>query len=97
MDENNQNVLVELIQVISRRKSELPEDSYTASLFKGGLEKICSKVDEESKEVIKAAKHETKQRLIEESVDLIYHLLVLLAGKDVEWKDVLEEIRKRQK
>jgi len=89
--------IIDLIHVISNRKKNLPKGSYTAALFKAGLNKICKKVDEESKEVVGAAKHETKKRLIEESVDLIYHLLVLLAAKDIKWAEIQKEIKNRRK
>lgn len=90
-------ILAELFDVILARKKGLPADSYTASLFKEGLGKICAKVDEESKEVIFAAKKESKKRVVEESVDLIYHLMVLLAERKVGLTDVLKEIKKRRK
>jgi phosphoribosyl-ATP pyrophosphohydrolase len=58
---------------------------------------MCSKVGEESQEVIEAAQHGTQQSLVGESVDLIYHLLVVLAEKNIEWEDVLKEIQERRK
>lgn len=87
----------ELYEVILSRKKSLPKGSYTASLFQKGLNKICAKVKEESGEVIRAAKKESKKRLIEESVDLIYHLLVLLASKKIAFSKFLLEMRKRRK
>ena len=93
---SDENVLNELVSVILDRKKNLPEGAYTTSLFDEGVDKMCEKIDEEAAEVIKAAKYETKQRLVEESVDLIYHLLVLLAEKDVEWEEVLGEMKKRR-
>ena len=89
--------LQKLFATIASRKKNLPAGSYTASLFKAGLDKIALKVAEESLEVVHAAQKETEQRLTEESVDLIYHLFVLLAEKGVDIKDIEKEIRKRRK
>lgn len=87
--------LGELERCLCARKKDLPRDSYTASLFKGGDEAILAKVEEESLEVIKAARRETDQRLIEESADLIYHLMVLLTQKGLSINDVSRELEKR--
>ncbi|MBU4481347.1 bifunctional phosphoribosyl-AMP cyclohydrolase/phosphoribosyl-ATP diphosphatase HisIE, partial [Patescibacteria group bacterium] len=70
-----------LYDLLIERKKVLPKNSYAAFLFKRGLTKILEKVEEESGEVIQAAKKETRARLIEESADLFYHLLVLLVEK----------------
>ena len=79
------------------RKKTMPENSYTSSLFTAGLDKIIAKIEEESEEVVRAAKSEGKQRLTEESCDLLYHLFVLLNNEDVTIADVQEELRKRHK
>ena len=73
----------------------MPEGSYTAKLFSSGLDKISLKVSEEAMEVIHAAQKQTKERLIEETVDLLYHLFVLLAEKNVSLKEIDEEMKKR--
>ena len=73
----------------------MPEGSYTAKLFSSGLDKISLKVSEEAMEVIHAAQKQTKERLVEETVDLLYHLFVLLAEKNVTLQDVSGEMRKR--
>ena len=91
------NELQKLFAVIAKRKSEMPEGSYTAKLFSSGLDKISLKVSEEAMEVIHAAQKQTKERLVEETVDLLYHLFVLLAEKNVTLQDVSEEIQKRSK
>ena len=91
------NIFEELYSVIESRRKTLPEKSYTAYLFREGTKKICEKVEEESKEVIKAAKSETKRRLTEESVDLIYHLFVLTAKKNISVSDLEKEIANRRK
>lgn len=89
-------VLVDLFTRIEDRKKKMPPDSYTASLFTEGETKICEKIEEESLEVIQAVKQETKQRLIEESCDLLYHLFVLLCAKGVRFQDIAKELVKRK-
>ncbi len=89
--------LGELSRLIEERKALMPTDSYTIEFFTKGLEKIIAKVEEESAEVVQAARIETKQRLAEESGDLIYHLLVLLAEKDVAFDKVLDALKQRNK
>ncbi|MBI2638383.1 bifunctional phosphoribosyl-AMP cyclohydrolase/phosphoribosyl-ATP diphosphatase HisIE [Candidatus Peregrinibacteria bacterium] len=87
----------ELYGVILSRKKFLPKGSYTVTLFQKGINKICAKVKEESGEVIQAAKKESKKRLIEESVDLLYHLFVLLAQKNIGFGKLYREIKRRRK
>ncbi|MBT4917083.1 bifunctional phosphoribosyl-AMP cyclohydrolase/phosphoribosyl-ATP diphosphatase HisIE [Candidatus Peregrinibacteria bacterium] len=86
-----------LFSLIAERKSKMPEGSYTTSLFDAGLDRILEKIDEESAEVVVAAKSEGRQRLIEESCDLIYHMYVLLAEEGICLDDLEEELRKRNK
>jgi len=93
--ENNLFFLNELAELIKDRKKNRPKNSYTTSLFDKGLDEIVKKVGEESIEVIIAAKSETKQRLIEESGDLLYHLMALWAEKEVKTSDVIKELVKR--
>jgi len=92
-----QEIFSELYTVLQDRKQTMPAGSYTTALLKEGLRKICAKVDEESGEVIHAAKHESKKRMIEESVDLLYHLFVLLVHKEVRFSELLGEVRRRRK
>lgn len=80
--------------IVDRRK-KLPKGSYTTSLFKAGTDRIALKVTEESLEVIQAATKETRTRLVEESVDLLYHLFVLLVSKGVNLASIEREISKR--
>jgi phosphoribosyl-ATP pyrophosphohydrolase/phosphoribosyl-AMP cyclohydrolase len=87
--------LKELFDLIKERKERMPEGSYTTSLFQEGIYKICTKVSEESGEVIKAATKETKERLAEESADLLYHLMVLLVEKNVDLEEVVGVLEKR--
>ena len=89
--------LLKLFETIKDRKNKLPKGSYTTSLFKAGLDKMSLKVAEEALEVVHAAQKQTKKRLVEESIDLIYHLFVLLSGKDIDLQDIEGEIKKRRK
>lgn len=96
-EKEQMEIFKELYGVILSRKKLRPKDSYTASLFAKGLNKICAKVKEESGEVIRAAKKESRKRLTEESVDLLYHLFVLLAQKKISFSRVCREIKRRRK
>lgn len=84
-----------LFQLIQDRKTHPPAGSYTASLFASGEDRILQKVGEEAIEVIIAAKGTDKNRLIEETADLFYHTLVMLAEKGVTLGEVEAELRKR--
>ncbi|RCW50784.1 MULTISPECIES: bifunctional phosphoribosyl-AMP cyclohydrolase/phosphoribosyl-ATP diphosphatase HisIE [unclassified Halanaerobium] len=86
-----------LYQLILDRKEEMPEGSYTSYLFEEGLDKILKKVGEEAAEVIIAAKNEPDEELIYESADLIYHMLVLLAVKQISIDMIRKELKKRHK
>ncbi len=87
--------LNKLFQIIENRKKEMPSESYTASLISGGLEAILAKVEEESLEVLQAARKEGRQRVIEESSDLIYHLFVLMSSQNISLREIEEELGKR--
>lgn len=89
--------LMQLFKLIKERKEKMPENSYTSSLFNDGLDKIIAKIEEEAEEVVRAAKSEGKQRLIEESCDLLYHLFVLLNNEDVTIADIQKELKNRHK
>ncbi len=86
----------ELYAVIAARKTNPPPDSYTANLFSQGLTEIVKKVGEEAIEVIVAATGESEARVIYESADLVYHLLVLLAARGIEWRAVEAELARRK-
>jgi phosphoribosyl-ATP pyrophosphohydrolase/phosphoribosyl-AMP cyclohydrolase len=90
-------IVAELFNVIKERKEKMTDGSCTVNLFKEGIDKINAKIMEEAEEVCRAGKQETKQRLIEESVDVLYHLMVLLVNNEVELEDILGEVRKRRK
>lgn len=85
----------QLYETIVQRKSHAEEGSYTAYLFEKGIEKICKKVGEETTETIIAAMKNDKQEMIGEISDVLYHLFVLMADRDVTLQDVEEELKKR--
>lgn len=85
-----------LERLIARRKEEMPEGSYTSTLFAKGLPEIAKKVGEEAIEVVLSSGQE-KQRTVEESADLLYHLLVFLTQREVTLQEVVEELRNRSR
>ena len=85
-----------LERLIAKRRKEMPEGSYTTRLFAKGLPEIAKKVGEEAVEVVLSASQE-KLRSIEESADLLYHLLVFLNQREVTLGDVMEELRSRSR
>lgn len=85
----------ELYAIICDRRDHPTPNSYTASLFSAGEDKIIKKVGEEAMEVILAAKGQTRQRLVEEIADLTYHTLVLLAEKGLTPEDIQTELEQR--
>ncbi|HSW97518.1 MAG TPA: phosphoribosyl-ATP diphosphatase [Candidatus Saccharimonadales bacterium] len=87
----------ELFEIIKERKKNLPKDSYIASLFKNGEDRIIQKVGEESIEVVIAAKNNNKKLLKGEIADLLFHLLVLLAAKNIKPEDIFMELENRRK
>lgn len=84
-----------LMELISGRKKEKVEGSYTTYLFEKGLDKILKKVGEESTEVIIAAKADDKKETIYEIADLTYHLLVLMIQMGISLEDVHRELASR--
>ncbi len=96
-EDQKKNTLDELFDVIEERKTSMPAGSYSADLFRAGREKILAKVAEESGEVAQAARKESDTRLVEESADLIYHLMVLLADRGVSFDMVEDELKRRRR
>ena len=91
------DVLEDLFETIEQRKRDLPEDSYTASLFthEKGENAVLEKLGEETTELILAAKDDDTDELAHESADFVYHLLVLLAMKELTVEDLREELAAR--
>ena len=90
--------LSELFAVIESRKADLPEDSYTASLFthEEGEDAVLEKLGEETTELVLAAKNDDQGALAHEAADILYHLLVLLSMQDMELSDLRRELRERR-
>jgi len=99
-EENTQayGFLSTLENIIESRKND-PEnpDSYVASLFRKGINKIAQKVGEEAVETVIEAKDDNDDLFLNESADLVFHFLVLLQAKNHRFKDVLEVLRERHK
>lgn len=87
--------LSELQNFIDKRHQEMPENSYTTSLFKKGINKMAQKVGEEATETIIEATNGTNEQLVYESADLLYHLIVMLTAKGLSIEDVASELIKR--
>lgn len=96
-DKNEQDImfLKELQDFIDRRRQEMPEKSYTTSLFNSGVNKMAQKVGEEAVETILEACNGTDERLIYEGADLLYHLIVLLTYKGYRIEDLARELKER--
>lgn len=82
---------------IEKRKREMPEGSYTTSLFNSGINRMAQKVGEEAVETVIEATNGTDDRLIYEASDLLYHLIVLLTSKGYRIEDLARELKKRHK
>lgn len=80
---------------INIRHEEMPEGSYTTSLFKDGINRMAQKVGEEALEAVIEACHGTNGRLIYEGADMIYHLIVLLTSKGLRIEDLAKELQVR--
>ena len=91
------NFLSYLQDFIDRRFREMPEGSYTTSLFKSGVNRMAQKVGEEAVETVIEATNGTDDRLIYEASDLIYHLIVLLTSKGHRIEELAAELVKRHK
>lgn len=82
---------------IAKRYKEMPEKSYTTSLFQAGINRMAQKVGEEAVETVIEATNGTNDRLIYEASDMIYHLIVLLTSKGMRIEDLATELKKRHK
>ncbi|MBP6001941.1 MAG: bifunctional phosphoribosyl-AMP cyclohydrolase/phosphoribosyl-ATP diphosphatase HisIE [Pyrinomonadaceae bacterium] len=96
-DPNPLDALRELEKTIDDRRHRMSEDSYVASLFKDGINKIAQKVGEEAVELIIEAKDNDLERFTSEAADLLFHYLVLLRAKDVSISDVVTTLRSRRR
>jgi len=98
-DQNNHDLLFlyDLEELLLSRKAERPKGSYTTKLFKKGIDKISQKLGEEAVELIIASKNKNQEEVVYESADLIYHLLVLLAEREIPLDTVIQELKIRSK
>ncbi|SFT80969.1 phosphoribosyl-ATP diphosphatase [Sedimentitalea nanhaiensis] len=90
------SILTELAETIAARKDADPDSSWTARLLAKGPEKCAEKFGEEAVEAIIEAVKGDRAALTSEAADVLYHLLVMLAARDVPLSDVLNELARRQ-
>ena len=88
-------ILKSLYELVNDRMENPKEGSYTNFLLSKGIDKIAKKVGEEAVEVVIASKNDSAEDIVNETADLLYHLVVLLAQKGVPIEDVLKELVKR--
>ena len=87
--------LSELQDFIEERYKKMPEGSYTTSLFKDGTNRMAQKVGEEALELVIEATNGTKERMVYEGADMLYHLIVLLTSKGMHIEDFAKELQVR--
>lgn len=87
--------LTELQDFIEKRHEEMPEGSYTTSLFRKGINRIAQKVGEEALETVIEATNGSNDKMVYEASDLLYHLIVMLTEKGLRIEDVAGELQKR--
>ena len=87
--------LTELQDFIEKRHEEIPEGSYTTSLFRKGINRIAQKVGEEALETVIEATNGSNDKMVYEASDLLYHLIVMLTEKGLRIEDVAGELQKR--
>ncbi len=93
---NPLTVFEDVFQVIQERKEHPKEGSYTNYLFEKGIDKILKKVGEECTEIVIAAKNPDTEEIKYEISDFLYHLMVLMAERGLEWKDITKELAERR-
>lgn len=94
-EKNPQKVLDSVYSIIADRKIHPREGSYTNYLFDKGLDKILKKCGEEATEITIAAKNPNENEIVYEMADYLYHMMVLMAEKDVRWEDITDELARR--
>ena len=94
-EKNPQKVLDSVYEVIKDRKVNPREGSYTNYLFNKGIDKILKKVGEEATEMVIAAKNPNVNEVVYEMSDFLYHMMVLMAEKNVSWEDITDELSRR--
>lgn len=94
--ETGSGILEELFATIQDRKNAMPNESYTAQLFKNGVERISQKIIEEAGEVAIAGIKQDREHVAQELADLIYHTLVLISAIDAKPEDFYAKLRERR-
>lgn len=94
-ENTSSHFLSHLQSIIEQRKEEDSDESYTASLFRKGINKIAQKVGEEAVELVIEAKDDNEELFLGEAADLIYHYLILLVEKGYGLDDISTVLRKR--
>ncbi|MCP5064667.1 MAG: bifunctional phosphoribosyl-AMP cyclohydrolase/phosphoribosyl-ATP diphosphatase HisIE [Ignavibacteriae bacterium] len=97
VDKNNIYFLSYLSNLIKERKIKMHEGSYTTDLFRRGSDRIIQKVGEEAVETVIAAKNKDKEEVINETSDLLFHLMVMLADQGIELSEVISNLEQRHK
>ena len=90
-----ENFIGDLDALLAKRQAEMPEGSYTTKLFQSGVRRIAQKVGEEGVETALAAVAQDENDLLNEASDLVYHLMVLLRARGLDWNAVQENLKKR--
>lgn len=93
---NPVKVFEEVMKVIEDRKIHPREGSYTNYLFDKGLDKILKKLGEEATEIVIAAKNPNKNEVKYEISDFLYHMMVLMAEKEISWEEITKELANRE-
>jgi phosphoribosyl-ATP pyrophosphohydrolase/phosphoribosyl-AMP cyclohydrolase len=96
-EKNSASFLLKLQEIIKDRKNNPSEKSYTASLFKEGINKIAQKVGEEATEVIIEAKDNDAEKFKNEAADFLFHYLILLEAKNSSLDEIIEVLKSRHK
>jgi len=98
MDDPDDEIIDDVFAVIEDRKANLPEGSYTTSLFthEKGENAVLEKLGEETTELILAAKDDDSEELAHEAADIVYHLLVLLSMNEMDLADLRAELAERR-
>lgn len=94
---NEFGFLARLEQVIATRQHTPQDSSYTASLFASGRQRIAQKVGEEGVELALAGVGDDRSRVVAETADLLYHVLVLLADRQISLQEVVQELQRRHR
>ena len=96
-NEDQFGFLTDLEEVIRERRENAPENSYVASLFAKGINKIAQKVGEEAVEVVIESKDDSEELFLNESADLLFHYLILLQAKGYTLTDIVNVLKDRHR